>query len=96
MNEEQGIIAQDKVISPWGYFGMRLLFLIPAVGLICLIIFSFVNTNLNRRNFARSYWIMYLFVLVVLLVSFAILYFTGTLQEVYDLLPSLEPAILSP
>jgi hypothetical protein len=43
-------------ISPWGYLGYTILFLIPVVGLISLLTFTFSSDNINRRNFARSYW----------------------------------------
>ena len=56
-------------------FGYGILFSIPLVGLICLIVFSFNDTNINRRNYARSYFIV-LLIAVVLLV---ILAFAGVL-----------------
>lgn len=49
---------ENKPLSPWAYFGYMLLFSIPIVGFICLIIFSVDSSNINRRNFARSYWIV--------------------------------------
>lgn len=45
-----------KPLGAWMYFGLSLLFSIPLVGLIFLIIFSLDDSNINRRNFARSYW----------------------------------------
>ena len=45
-----------RPLSPWAYFGYSVLFSIPLVGFICLIVFSFNNRNINRRNFARSYF----------------------------------------
>ena len=54
--EKKVIPAEYTPVSPWGYFGLQLLFSIPVVGLVFLIIFSFNGSNLNRRNFARSYW----------------------------------------
>ena len=50
------IPEEYKPISAWGYFGYTLLFAIPIVGFIFLIIFSCKKTNINRRNYARSYW----------------------------------------
>ena len=61
-------------LSPWAYFGYSLLFAIPVIGLIFLIVFSVSNENINRRNFARSYWC----VLVLVAIVFAILLTTGT------------------
>ena len=43
-------------ISAWGYFGYELLFCLPVAGLILLIVFSFSNKNVNRRNFARAHF----------------------------------------
>ena len=45
-----------KPISPWGYLGYSILFAIPILGLILLIVFSFSDANINRRNYARSIW----------------------------------------
>ena len=42
-----------KLLGPWGYFGLKILFSIPLVGFILLIVFSLDNKHLNRRNFAR-------------------------------------------
>lgn len=55
-------IPEDhKPISAWGYLGYTLLYCIPIVGLICLLIFGFGGTkNINVRNYARSYGIIYL------------------------------------
>ena len=47
---------ETKLLGPWAYFGLQLLFSIPLVGFILLIVFSLDDNNLNRRNFARSYW----------------------------------------
>ena len=54
--EQVAIPSQYKPLSPWAYFGYTMLFSIPVVGFIFLIIYSFKSNNLNRRNFARSYW----------------------------------------
>lgn len=45
-----------KPLTPWAYFGYQLLFSIPVVGFILLIVFSFSDDNINRKNFARSYF----------------------------------------
>ena len=65
---------EQKLLSPWGYIGWSILFSIPLVGFILLIVFSFDNSNLNRRNYARSYWcalllaVIFVILIVVLLV----------------------------
>jgi hypothetical protein len=57
-----------KPISPWGYFGYSIIFNLPLIGLILLIVFSFDNSNINRRNYARSYFCIYLIVIIVLVI----------------------------
>ena len=57
-----------RPLGAWAYFGLTILFSIPIIGLIFIIIFSFSDANINRRNFARSYFCM----LVVLLVLVAV------------------------
>ena len=50
------IPSKYQPLSPWAFFGLSILFSIPVVGFIFLIVFSFNDSNLCRRNFARSYW----------------------------------------
>lgn len=69
-----------KPLGAWAYFGLSILFSIPIIGLIFLIVFSFSDANINRRNYARSYFIIF----VVMGVLFAVLYFTGLLTETID------------
>ena len=47
-------------LSPWVYLGLMLLFYIPIVGIVLMIVYSFDNSNVNRRNFARSYFCLFL------------------------------------
>ena len=65
----EAIPPQYKPLSPWAYLGYQILFTIPLVGLIALIIFALNNDNINRRNFARSYFC----VLVIAIVIFVII-----------------------
>lgn len=73
MNENEtinNIPSEYQPISMWGYFGYQLLFAIPCVGFICLLVFAFGGTqNKNLKNFARSYFCMFIIgvVLVALL-----------------------------
>lgn len=57
---------ENQPLSPWAYFGLSLLFNIPVVGFVFLIVFSCSRANINRRNFARSYWCIYLLLAVIL------------------------------
>ncbi len=70
---EQSLPEQYRPLSPWAYFGLSILFSIPVLGFIFLIIFSISNGNINRRNFARSYWC----VLVIAVVAFVIMLIFG-------------------
>ena len=64
------IPSNYKPLSSISYIGYSLLFSIPFIGFILLIIFSFDNSNINRRNYARSYWFKYilLFILIILII----------------------------
>ena len=63
------IPSQYKPISAWGYFGYNILFSIPLIGFILLIIFSFDSSNINRRSYARSFFIVYLLIGIGVLIS---------------------------
>lgn len=66
---------ENKLLGPWAYFGLQLLFSIPIVGFVLLIVFSLDNSNLNRRNFARSYWcglIVGLIIAILLVIVFVV------------------------
>lgn len=60
--------ANLRPISAWGYVGYQLLFSIPLVGFILLIVFSFDDSNINRRNFARSYFVVFLLGIILAVV----------------------------
>lgn len=69
-------------ITMWGYFGYQLLFGIPCVGLILILIFSFGGTkNMNLRNFARSYFCIYIVVIVLVLI---LTLFGGGLASIFS------------
>ncbi len=53
---EEDLPEHFRPLGAWSYFGLKLLFAIPIVGLVFLIVFTFSRGNLNRRSFARSYW----------------------------------------
>ncbi|MDO4798453.1 MAG: hypothetical protein Q4A01_10620 [Coriobacteriales bacterium] len=78
--DEFNIVPELKPLGAWTYFGLSILFSIPIVGLICLIVFSFSDANINRRNYARSYFCMLLLVLVLV----AVLFFTGLLGSTIE------------
>ncbi len=66
MDNQENISDEYQPISMWGYLGYEILFAIPLIGFILLLVFSFGGTkNVNLRNFARSY--ILIAVIVVLL-----------------------------
>ena len=67
---------ENRPLSPWGYFGLQLLFAIPVVGFIFLIVFSCNGSNINRRNFARSYWCSLIILAVIGFIA-ALFYLLG-------------------
>ncbi len=64
----KNIPSEYRPLSPWAYFGYGILFNIPIIGFILLIIFSLDNSNINRRNYARSYWCIYILVIIFIIV----------------------------
>ena len=70
-----------KPLSPWTYFWLQILFNIPFVGFVFLIIFSISGSNINRRNFARSYFCVYVIILIIIVIAMA----TGSLGALSSL-----------
>ena len=71
-----------KPISPWGYLGYTLLFCIPVISIIFILIYSFGGTkNINVRNYARSYGIIWIASAIIAALYFvlAIVLFAGGL-----------------
>ncbi len=81
---EQQLPSQYRPLGAWAYFGYTLLFSIPIVGFICLIVFSCSSSNINRRNFARSFWcvIVLAILLTVLLWGLGILAYLPDIIDV--------------
>lgn len=59
-------------ISMWGYFGYQLLFAIPCVGFVMLIIYALSATNVNLKNFARSYFCVMIIGIILSVIFFAL------------------------
>ena len=82
---ENNIPSEYKPISMWGYFGYEILFSLPIVGFICLIIMSFAPSNKNLKNFARSYFCLFIISLVLTVVLVAIALATGAISSLEDI-----------
>ena len=76
-------------LSPWAYWGLTILFSIPVVGLVFLIIFSINGNNINRRNFARSYWISLILLLIIVGTALIVLAATGGIDQLPQYIESL-------
>lgn len=68
---------QYKPLGAWAYFGYSLLFSLPVVGFILLLVFSFNDDNINRRNFARSHFCMMLVIAVVAVLAIIAVFSLG-------------------
>ena len=79
--EYNNIPEEYRPISMWGYFGYEILFSIPIVGFICLIVFALGSKNVNKKNFARSYFCYTIIVCLIALVIFAIAMLTGAIES---------------
>ena len=69
--------SQYKPLGAWMYFLLQILFALPIVGFVFLIIYSFDDSNINRRNFARSYWCSLLVTVAVVLLILIIVIIAG-------------------
>ncbi|MBQ1296222.1 MAG: hypothetical protein IIY21_19400, partial [Clostridiales bacterium] len=78
------IPEEYRPISMWGYFGYEILFSIPIVGFICLIVFALGAKNVNKKNFARSYFCYTIIVCLVAIVIFAIMMATGAVSALSE------------
>lgn len=67
----------NRPLTAWQYFWLRILYSVPVVGFIFLIVHSCSSANINRRNFACSYWCIYIIIAVVALIAFVIMMATG-------------------
>lgn len=76
----------NRPLSPWEYFGLQILYNIPIVGFIFLLIHTFSSGNINRRNFARSYWCIYAIALILMII-FAV---SGTAAAFWGFLAGLR------
>ena len=82
MSDIDNIPEKYRPISMWGYFGYQILFSIPVVGFIFLVVFALGGTkNVNKRNFARSYF-CYILILIAVM---AVLVATGLVSQCIDM-----------
>ncbi len=69
-------------LSPWAYFGLNILYSIPIVGLVFLFIHAIGANNINKRNYARSFFCVLIIAGIILL----IMAISGTLSAFLEFL----------
>lgn len=81
VRREDSLPPEYKPLSPWAYFGYNILFAIPILGLIFLFIYAFSDENINRRNYARSFFCALLIglILAIIMIVLAIM-LTGSIR----------------
>ncbi len=75
--ELQHLPEAYRPLSPWSYFGLGLLYTLPLLGWIFLIVHAIGSANINRRNYARSYFCVYLLAIILI----ALLTISGVLSD---------------
>ena len=78
---EATVPEQYRPIKAWGYFGLNILFSLPIIGFIMLLVFTFSKSNINRRNYARSFWCAALVGLILCAIALVIILATGNWDE---------------
>ena len=86
---------QFRPVSAWGYVGYSILFSIPIIGLILLIVFALSSENINRRNFARSYFCALLLSIIIVIALSALVFFNAfnVRESIENNLPQIQQTI---
>lgn len=83
VDEQDNVPAEYEPISAWGYLGYEILFAIPVIGWIFLIFFAIGADNVNLRNFARSYFCIWIIAIIVVIAYYAAIGMGVSLPEVH-------------
>ncbi len=84
MTRPEDLPPRLRPVKAWAYVGYDILFAVPLIGFIFMIVFAVSDENVNRRNYARSYFCKMLLVLGVFLLIFLIALITGSLGALSD------------
>ena len=82
VEEAPRIPSSYEPISSWGYVGYQILFAIPIIGFILLVVFALSDENINRRNFARSYFCILILAIIIGVIFGAAIY--GYLSQIFN------------
>ena len=63
--ELQHLPEAYRPLSPWSYFGLGILYALPLLGWIFLIVQAIGSAYINRRNYARSYFCVYVLAIIL-------------------------------
>lgn len=77
---KNSIPEEYRPLSAWAYFGYNLLYAIPLIGWVFMVIFALDGSNINRRNFTRSYFIIFLIWAILFVLSLV----TGITASVFE------------
>ena len=58
--EQQYLPEAYRPLSPWTYFGLSILYAVPVIGWVFLIAHAVASRNINKRNYARSFFCVYI------------------------------------
>ncbi|MFV0484799.1 MAG: ABC transporter permease [Candidatus Saccharimonadales bacterium] len=72
--------TEYRPLSMWEYFGYNVLYSIPLIGWIFMIIFAIDSSNINRRNYTRSFFVIYIIWGILMLT----LLFTGAMTTLVE------------
>ena len=61
-----------RPLSPWASFGLEILYTIPIIGIIFLIVHAIGANNINKRNFARSYFCFVIVIAIIIGIAYFI------------------------
>ena len=83
--------SEYRPLGAMAYFGYSILFSIPLIGLIFNLIYFFSDSNINRRNYARSFWCVYLLAAIISIVCVVLAASLGfTMDNVSDIVNNIE------
>ena len=69
--ERDRIPESYRPLSAWAYFGLQLLYAVPLLGWVFLICHAIGARNVNKRSFARSFFCVYVIVILLVIVLLA-------------------------
>lgn len=63
-----------RPLSAWAFWGYSILFSLGLIGFICAIVFACSDKNIARRNYARSFFIGWLFGIIIVVIMLVVFF----------------------